>query len=233
MREVRARMLPRPHVGYLYALDRHYASTSELFVFFTSADDLILVSVSVFDGAQQPQFLKLQDKPPNGGIGRIAKILFQLLGGKFSNAVSGENEVPKGRLLLGDPALGKGIIEGSSSGRHRQGVIQFVVHILNEVHQKRRHIQNTADLSIILHQRVGIIISLPALIHIFRERNKQRRGVALLHQIPQVQQPRHSSIAVKIRVQIGDIEVDQGSLEQIVHRCLILYEADEIAHVVF
>ena len=129
-------------------------------------------------------------------------------------------------------ALGKCIIESSGSGRHRQGVVQLVIYIFDEVHQKRRHIQHTADLRVFLYQRVSIIISLPAFVHIFGKRNEQRRGIALLNQIPQVQQPRHSSVAIKIGVQIGNIEMDQCRLEQIVHRCLILNKANQIPHAV-
>lgn len=95
-----------------------------------------------------------------------------------------------------------------------------MIHIFNEVHQKWRHIQNPTDLSIILHQRIGIKIGLPSLIYIFGEGDKQRRGIALLNQIPQMQQPRHSPIAIKIGMQIGDIEVNQRRLEQVVHRRL-------------
>ena len=65
---------------------------------FASVDDLILIPVSIFDGAQQLQFLKFQNKPSDSGISRIAKILFQLLGGKFTGTVSRENKVPQGIL---------------------------------------------------------------------------------------------------------------------------------------
>lgn len=58
-------------------------------------DDLILIPVSVFDGAQQTQFLKFQNKPPDGGVGRVGKILFQLLCGEQISTVSRENEEPK------------------------------------------------------------------------------------------------------------------------------------------
>lgn len=72
---------------------------------------MIFVSVSVFDAAQQAQFLKFQNEPSDSGIGRIAEILFQLLGGKFTGTVSGKYEVPKGSFLLRNFALGKCIIE--------------------------------------------------------------------------------------------------------------------------
>ena len=94
--------------------------------------------------------------------------------------------MPKGGLLLSNPATGKGLIESSGSGGHRQGIVQLVIDIFNEIHQKRRHIQKSADLRIILCQCVSIIIALPALAHIFGEWDKQCRGIALLNQIPQV-----------------------------------------------
>ena len=105
-----------------------------------SVADSVFAPISIFDRLKEPQFLKLQNKPPDGGIGCVAIILFQLLGRELSSTVSGENEVPKGGLLFCDLALGKGIIEGYCGGRNGQSIIKLVIHILNEVHQKRRHI---------------------------------------------------------------------------------------------
>ena len=106
-----------------------------------------------------------------------------------------------------------------------------MVYIFDKVYQKRRCIQDAADLRVILNQRIGIIIALPAFVDIFGERHEQRRGIPLLHQIPQMQQPGHSAVSVKIGMQIGDVKVDQRSLEQIVYRGLIVDERNQIPHV--
>ena len=81
-------------LGVLVRFDDIMRTQTFLSVFFASADDLILVPISVFDGAQQSQVLKFENKPSNCGVGRIAKILLQLLGGELGGAIGRENEVP-------------------------------------------------------------------------------------------------------------------------------------------
>ena len=88
-----------------------------------------------------------------------------------------------------------------------------MVDVLNEVGQERRHIQHPTELGILLCQGIGVIVSLAAALHIPGQWNEQRRGVTPLDKVPEVQQPRHPAIPIKIRVQIGDVEVEQRRLQ--------------------
>jgi len=105
-----------------------------------------------------------------------------------------------------------------------------VIYILNEIHQKRRYVQHTADVRVLIHQRVGVVVPLAALVDILRQRHEQGRGIPPLYQIPQVHQPGHSAVAVKVGVQIGDIEVDQGGFQQVVAVGLFMDEVHQLSH---
>ena len=105
-----------------------------------------------------------------------------------------------------------------------------MIHIFNEIHQKRRYVQHAADVGVLLDQRVGIVVPLTALVDVLRQRHEQGGGISLLYQIPQVHQPRHSAVAIKVGVQIGDIEVDQGRLQQVVAVGFFMDEAHQFAH---
>ena len=105
-----------------------------------------------------------------------------------------------------------------------------MIHILNEIHQKRCYVQHAADVRILLHQRVGIVVPLAALVDVLRQRHEQSGGISLLYQIPQVHQPRHSAVAIKVGVQIGNIEVDQGGFQQVVAVGILMDEAHQFAH---
>ena len=72
------------------------------------------------------------------------------------------------------------------------------LYMFNEVDQKRRRVQHTADPRVFCHQRIDVIIPLAAFVDILGERHEQRRGISLLHQIPQMHQPRHSAVTVKV-----------------------------------
>ena len=85
-------------------------------------------------------------------------------------------------------------------------------------------------MGVLLHQCVGIVVPLAALVDVFRQRHEQSGGISLLYQIPQVHQPGHSAVAVKVGVQIGDIEVDQGCFQQVIAVGLLVDEAHQFPH---
>ena len=103
-----------------------------------------------------------------------------------------------------------------------------MVHIFDEVDQKRCHMHNSADLRVLFCQCVGVVVSPADLLYILRQRNKQSGGIPLLHQIPQVQQTGHSAVAVKPRMRVGDVEVDERCCLQyrdsvfVLHRFILL-----------
>ena len=105
-----------------------------------------------------------------------------------------------------------------------------MIYTFDEVNQKRRRVQHTADVRVFLHQRIGVIIPLAAFVDILRERHEQRRGISLLHQIPQMHQPCHSAVAVKVRMQIRHVEVDQRRFQQIVDLGFFMDKGDQFAH---
>lgn len=158
---------------------------------------MIFDTVAVSHRLQQPQAFKLAHKTPDGGIGGVAEFLFQLLGGEGTVPVGREFELPKGLLLLRHPALGQGGLEVSCGVGGRKGGAQLVVDMFDEVDQKRGHIQHPAQVGVPLRQCVGAVVGLAAFFHIAGQRNEQGGGVALLHQIPQVEQAGHSAVAVE------------------------------------
>ena len=85
-------------------------------------------------------------------------------------------------------------------------------------------------MGIFLRQRIGVIVPLAALVDILRQRHEQGGGIPLLYQIPQVHQPCHSAVAIKIGVQIGNIEVDQSRFQQVVAVGILMDEAHQFAH---
>ena len=106
-----------------------------------------------------------------------------------------------------------------------------MVHILDEINQEGCHIHNTADLRILLCQCVGVVVTPPALFHILRQWHKQSSGIPLLHQIPQVYQSRHSAVAVKPGMQVGNVEVDERRFQQIVHGGFLVDKLDQPVHI--
>ena len=113
----------------------------------------------------------------------------------------------------------------------RERIAQFVVDIFDEIHQEGRHIQDAADPGILFDERVCVIVSLPAPLNESGQRNKQSGGISALHQIPQVQQPRHSSVPIKVGMQVGQIEVEQRSLQQVIHIAVHIGKFNQSAHV--
>ena len=52
-----------------------------------------------------------------------------------------------------------------------------------------------------------------------------------MNQIPQMNQPRHPAVSIKIWMQIGNIEVEQGSFQQIIPMGILLDELKQILHI--
>ena len=78
--------------------------------------------------------LKLQHKAADGGVGGVAEVLFQLLGGELSFPIRGQDEAPQRFLFLRDLPLSQSGLKrlGCPSGREHS--VQLVIHILNEIH---------------------------------------------------------------------------------------------------
>ena len=106
-----------------------------------------------------------------------------------------------------------------------------MVYIFNKVDQKRRHVHDPADPRILFCQCIGVIVAPAALLHILRQRDEQSGGITLLHQIPQIQQAGHSSVAVKPGMQVSDIEVDDCRFQKIVHGGFQIDKVYQIAHI--
>ena len=75
--------------------------------FFGLFCNLILDAIAVFCRPQQPKLLKLEYKSTNRCIGRIAKVLFQLLGGELAFPILSEDKLPQGLFLFRDIAPAK------------------------------------------------------------------------------------------------------------------------------
>ena len=75
----------------------------------------VLHAVAVFLRGQQAEPLELLHEAPDGGIGGVAEILFQLLSREFPIAVGRQHKLPEVPFLLGDLAPVQRLIEGSQS----------------------------------------------------------------------------------------------------------------------
>ena len=195
---------------------------------FSAHTNRILHTIPVLCRFEQSQFFKLQHKAADRRVSGVPEILFQLLGGKLRVAVSGQNKLPQCFLLLSDLSVGQGGLKRLGRLCGRKHPVQLMIYIFDKIRQKRRCVQHTADGCVLLHQRIGVIIPLAAFVDILGERHEQRRGISLLHQIPQMHQPCHSAVAVKVRMQIRHVEVDQRRFQQIVDLGFFMDKGDKI-----
>jgi len=78
--------------------------------------------------------------------------------------------------------------------------LQTVVDLVAEVGQKRRYIRIAGEQSIFLNTFVGFVIGPLAFGNIARKRREQCRRIALLDEIPEVEQPCGTAISIKIPV---------------------------------
>lgn len=134
--------------------------------------------------SQQTKALEFENKAPDCGISRIAEVFFQPLGGKLFAAIGSENKLPERPLLLGNLPLPQRLFESLQCPGLRLIFSQPVIHRFRKIDQERRHIQHTADLLILFHPSVRLIIPGAAFLHKAGHRHEQCRRISLLHQIP-------------------------------------------------
>ena len=100
----------------------------------------VLDAAAVLLGGQQAELLKLLHKAPDGGIGSVAEILFQTLGGEFLVTIGRQHKLPEVPLLLGDLTPAQRLIEGPQGLGLRLAFSQALVDRLRKVDKKRRYI---------------------------------------------------------------------------------------------
>ena len=67
--------------------------------------------------------------------------------------------MPQVLLLFCNAAPLQHSLKGTYCGGRRCHILQLMIDMLNEIDQKRRHIQNTTDAGILLRECVGIVVT--------------------------------------------------------------------------
>ena len=119
----------------------------------------IIYSVSGFPCCQQSHLVELHHKRPDRGIGSIAEVFFQLLGGELLRAVGRQNIFPKQPFFLGDLSFCKsGLVHLKISLRRCCIHLQTVIDLVAEVGQERRYIRVAGDKSILFDTVIGFVV---------------------------------------------------------------------------
>lgn len=74
--------------------------------------------------------------------------------------------MPQVLLLFCNTAPLQHSLKGTYCGGRRRHILQLMIDMLNEIDQKRRHIQSTTDAGILLRECVGIVVTPPTLFYL-------------------------------------------------------------------
>lgn len=111
--------------------------------------------------------MELHHKRPDRGIGSVAEVFFQLLGGELLRAVGRQNIFPEQPFFFGDFSIGKsGLVHLKISLRRCCIHLQTVIDLVAEVGQERRYIRVSGDKSILFNTVVGFVVGCLALSNI-------------------------------------------------------------------
>ena len=191
----------------------------------------VFYPVPILLRVEQAEPLELLDKAADRGIGGVAVVLLQLLGGELAGAVSGEHIVPKRMLFLCDLSAFQDVLEGGESGRGGNTWLQLVIHLMDEIGEEGSQVYASRELCIFLNLSVGLVVTTLAPFDQRGEGDKQCRGVAVLDEVPKVQQAGHAPVAIKIRMKKCDVEVNDGRLDEIIHLRICLDKRNQGLHV--
>ncbi len=142
-----------------------------------------------------------------------------------------QDEIPELMLLLRDLASQHSVRKLVNHILRRQTAADMRIHILREVRNERRHIDIAAQLRIFLNLLIRLVVTAAAVANKRRHREKHRRRIAPLHEIPQLQQASHPPVSIEIRMQVRQIEMDNRRLCQVVNVAFCIDEIHEILHI--
>lgn len=103
--------------------------------------------------------MELHYKCPDRGIGGMAEVPLQLLGGELLCAVGRQNIFPKQPFFLGDFSFRKGCLIYLKLCLRRHHIhLQTVIDFVAEVGQERRYIRVAGDKSILFDTVIGFVV---------------------------------------------------------------------------
>ncbi len=110
---------------------------------------------------------------------------------------------------------------------------QFTEDVFVKVIEKGRHVDDLRYFGITFNKFKGFVILAFAVFNQLREGDQQRGMIVVLDQVPKLDHAGHPAIAVKIRMEIGEVEMDDGGFDNNAKIILGVDEADEFVHVLF
>lgn len=111
--------------------------------------------------------MELHHKRPDRGIGSVAEVFFQLLGGELLRAVGRQNIFPEQPFFFGDFSIGKsGLVHLKISLRRYYIHLQTVINLVAEIGQERRYVRVARDECVLFDTVIGFVVGCLALSNI-------------------------------------------------------------------